>query len=88
MDRQSDGDKDNFNLNSFKSLSSKSNNENIHSERKKVKVTQWVRNGAHAREGRDWLPTGNMSANQRSDKRKFVNDGDGDQQTKKRRPGH
>ena len=85
MDRQSDEDTDNFNskFNSFNSLKSSSEANSI---RRKVKVTKCVRSDAHAGEGRDWLQSNNVSANQRADKRKYA--GDGEQQTKKRRPGH
>ena len=86
MDRQSDEDLDNFNakFNSFKTL--KSNSEANSTVRRKLKVTKCVRIDAHAREGRDWLQITNVSTNQRAEKRKHA--GDGDHQTKKRRPGH
>ena len=61
--------------------------QNVHSNRRKVKVMKQVRNGAHAKEGCDWLANTSWPANQRHDKRKFEGDGDGDTRTKKRRPG-
>ena len=85
IDRQSDRDTDNFNS-KFNSFNSVKSNSEAKSTRRKVKVTKYVRSDAHAREGRDWLQRNIVLANQRADKRKHA--GDGEQQTKKRRPGH
>ena len=59
----------------------KSNKENIHSTKKKVRVTGSVRNGAHAKEGHDWLANAIMSTNEKQAKRKVECDGNYDYRT-------